>query len=69
MTKHIHIDGMSCGHCSASVEKALRAVAGVREVSVDLAAKMATVQVDDTVTNDTLSKAVTDSGYTVIGID
>ena len=38
-------------------------------VSVDLAAKMATVQVDDTVTNDTLSKAVTDSGYTVIGID
>ncbi len=69
MTKQIHIDGMSCGHCSASVEKALRAVAGVREVSVDLAAKMATVQVDDTVTNDTLSKAVTDSGYTVIGID
>ncbi|MDO5675337.1 MAG: heavy metal translocating P-type ATPase [bacterium] len=69
MTKRIHIDGMSCGHCSASVEKALRAVAGVREVSVDLAAKMATVQVDEKVTNDTLSKAVTDSGYTVIGID
>lgn len=69
MTKRIHIDGMSCGHCSATVEKALRAVAGVREVSVDLAAKMATVQVDETVTNDTLSKAVTDGGYTVIGID
>ena len=69
MTKRIHIDGMSCGHCSASVEKALWALAGVREVSVDLAAKMATVQVDETVTNDALAKAVTDSGYTVIGID
>lgn len=69
MTKRIHIDGMSCAHCSASVEKALRAVAGVQEVQVDLAAKSATVQVADGVTNDSLSKAVTDAGYTVTGIN
>ena len=69
MTKRIHIDGMSCGHCSASVEKALRAVAGVHNVEVDLAAKSATVQADEKLSNEALSKAVTDAGYTVIGID
>lgn len=69
MTKRILIDGMSCGHCSASVEKALRAIAGVQDVNVDLAAKSATVQASDAVTNESLSKAVTDAGYTVRSID
>ena len=68
MQKTISIEGMACGHCSARVEKALRGVPGVREVAVDLAAKTAAVEADDCVAEAALSKAVTDSGYTVVGI-
>jgi len=67
--KQIRIEGMTCGHCSASVEKALRAVPGVQEVVVDLAAKEAAVQVDGTVNDEALRKAVTEAGYTVIDIE
>ena len=69
MKKQIRIEGMTCGHCSASTEKALRAVPGVQEVVVDLAAKNATVQVDGTVNDEALRKAVTEAGYTVIDIE
>ena len=33
----IKIEGMSCGHCTAAVEAALKAVPGVQSVVVDLA--------------------------------
>lgn len=42
MTKIIKIGGMSCGHCSARVEKALSALGDIK-VSVDLKAGTATV--------------------------
>jgi copper chaperone CopZ len=37
------IEGMTCGHCSAAVKKALEGVDGVSEARVDLAAGRATV--------------------------
>ena len=37
------IGGMSCNHCKANVERAIRGVAGVTDVYVDLAAGTATV--------------------------
>ena len=43
MQKIIRIDGMSCGHCSARVEKALSALGDVK-VSVDLKAGTAVVE-------------------------
>ena len=68
MQKTIRIEGMACGHCSARVEKALRALPGVQNVKVDLEAKTALVEAEDSVAETALSKAVTDSGYTVTGI-
>ena len=68
MQKTLRIEGMACGHCSARVDKALRAVAGVREVKVDLEAKTAAVEADDSVAEAALVQAVTASGYTVTGI-
>lgn len=67
-TKNIQIEGMSCGHCSARVEKALSAVPGVSNVHVDLAVKTATVTAEDSVADKALSDAVTDAGYEVTGI-
>ncbi|MDR1685505.1 MAG: cadmium-translocating P-type ATPase, partial [Desulfovibrio sp.] len=43
MNKNIAIRGMNCGHCTSSVEKALRAVPGVTRVHVDLASGTAAV--------------------------
>jgi Cu+-exporting ATPase len=66
-TVTIHIEGMSCGHCSAHVEKALNALEGV-SAKVDLAAKQAVCTVSSAITDDQLAQAVTDAGYTVVGM-
>ena len=65
MTKTIVIKGMMCAHCQAHVEKALNALPGVT-ATVNLEAGTATVQGD--VTDETLTKAVTDAGYEVVEI-
>jgi copper chaperone len=39
----IKIEGMSCGHCKAAVEKALKEVAGVTSAAVNLEKKEAVV--------------------------
>lgn len=67
VTETIKIEGMMCGHCKENVEKSIGAVAGVSEVSVDLAAKRATVTYDPAVANpDAIKAAVTKAGYTVV---
>ena len=43
MTTTISIEGMMCAHCQAHVEKALKEVAGVTEVTVSLENKNAVV--------------------------
>jgi copper chaperone len=40
----LKIEGMTCGHCSAAVKKALEGVDGVQEARVDLAAGRAVVE-------------------------
>lgn len=59
------IEGMSCQHCVAHVETALRRVAGVRNVKVDLDRKRAVVEVEAGVTDDQLQAAVEEMGYEV----
>ena len=60
----LKIEGMSCGHCKMSVEKALKAVAGVVSASVDLEKKEAVVT--GTADRDALVKAVEDTGFDVV---
>ena len=68
MTKTMSIEGMMCGHCSARVEKALKELAGVTAVTISLEDKNAVVTVEESVTDEMLTKAVTDAGYEVTGI-
>lgn len=63
--KTMIIDGMMCMHCKAHVEKALNAIDGV-SATVDLENKAAYINGD--ISDDVLTKAVTDAGYTVISI-
>ena len=66
MERTYRIDGMTCGHCVAAIEKELRTVAGVSTVSVDLAAGAATVA-GDGFTDDAVAAAVDEAGYEVVG--
>ena len=68
MTRTITIEGMMCSHCTGRVQKALEAVEGVTEVTVNLEQKNAVVQAGDSVMDEALTKAVTDAGYEVKGI-
>lgn len=65
-TTVLNVEGMTCGHCKASVEKALTALDGVSKAEVNLDAKNVTVSYDpDKVQEAGLRKAVTDAGYQV----
>ncbi len=67
MVKKIAIEGMSCGHCVARVEKALKSVTGVTAVEVSLAEKSASVT-GEGLADEALRAAVEDAGYEVTGL-
>lgn len=69
MTVTLNIEGMTCGHCTASVEKALLAVPGVSAAKADLAAKNAVVTAAGNVDTKALAAAVDDIGFDVVGME
>ncbi len=62
----IKIEGMTCGHCAMTVTKELSALAGVSDAKVDHANGSAVVELEG-VSNQQLSDAVTEAGYTAKG--
>lgn len=60
--KTIEVKGMSCGHCKASVEKAMAGVPGVENVQVDLEGAKATFE-DKGVDLDALKAAIDKVGF------
>lgn len=63
MEKKLHVEGMMCMHCKASVEKVLGAVPGVTAVAVDLETKSAVVTCDAGVMDAALIAAVEKKGF------
>ncbi|MFW2352098.1 heavy metal translocating P-type ATPase [Aliarcobacter butzleri] len=66
MEKILKVDGMTCGHCKARVEKVVTAIDGVDSVEVDLASKNVTVKMSKDISEQTLSDVIVDAGYEVI---
>ena len=66
MEKILKVDGMTCGHCKARVEKVVSAIDGVDSVEVDLASKNVTVKMSKDISEQTLSDVIVDAGYEVI---
>lgn len=64
-TVSLPIEGMTCASCVGRVERALKAVAGVLDASVNLATERADIRLAETVGRGSLVRAVEDSGYTV----
>ena len=59
------VEGMMCNNCRAHVEKALSEVKGVRTAVADLEKKSVTVEVKESVSEETLKAAVVAAGYKV----
>ncbi len=68
MKKTIVITGMMCGHCEATVKKALEALDGVESAEVSHVAGTAIVTLSREVSDEVLTKAVTDKDYEVTQI-
>ncbi len=66
--KSITIEGMTCQHCVARVEKSLKELDGVVEAKVDLASKTAKLKLWEDVNDELIRTAVDDAGYQVIEI-
>ena len=63
MKQQYDITGMTCSACSAHVEKAVRKLADVEAVSVNLLTNSMTVEAKETVSAETVVRAVVDAGY------
>lgn len=61
----IGIEGMTCASCVARVEKAIHAIPGVAEASVNLGTETATVTADASVDIGALQRAVEKAGYSI----
>ena len=68
MEKTIKIEGMMCGHCEATVKKALEAIEQVSEAVVSHEAGTAVVKLTADVADNVLKKAVEDKDYKVTSI-
>lgn len=61
------LEGLTCGHCVQTVEKSVRAVAGVDSVAVTLVAgSTSTLTVAGPASPETVRAAVVSAGYTVV---
>lgn len=65
MEKTMKITGMMCGHCEATVKKALEALEQVDEAIVSHEEGTAVVKLNSDISNDVLKKTVEDKDYTV----
>ena len=69
MKKIVYVNGMSCAHCQAAVEKALMGVPGVEKAEVDLKKKLAVVCLKEAVSDEALMGAVNEAGYEAVSVE
>lgn len=61
----VTVVGMTCGHCTSSVQEEVGEVAGVRSVEVDLASGAVTVTADREIGRPEIEAAVVEAGYSL----
>jgi len=64
------VNGLVCAFCATGIEKTFKAQPAVDNVHVDLDSKLVTINTKDDQKMDdaTVTKLITDAGYTVTGI-
>ncbi|XPV76243.1 MAG: cation transporter [Desulfovibrio sp.] len=61
----IIVKGMSCGHCTSSVEKTLNALDGISETKADQLSGEVTYKSEGKVTVETIAEAIVKIGFEV----
>lgn len=64
-TTTIAVDGMTCGHCAASVREEISEIAGVTGVAVDVESGRVDITSESALNPADVGAAVTEAGYTV----
>ena len=59
----LNVEGMSCGHCSGTVQKALEGIEGISDVLVDLKGKKAVFEADNENLIAEAVKKIDEAGY------
>lgn len=57
------IKGMHCASCASNIQRSLASVKGVRNIGINVIMKKGTADVDDSVSEAELKKAVQRAGY------
>jgi len=60
------VEGMTCGHCVASVKEEVGGLAGVQAVDVDLATGAVKVRSAEPLSRDAVEAAVVEAGYQLV---
>ena len=60
------VQGMTCGHCVASVTEEVKGIAGVSDVSVELESGAVTVTSDAPLDTAAVKAAVQEAGYELV---
>ena len=71
MKKKITIEGMHCASCVANIERSLKKISGIRDVSVSLITHKAIIDTDDKilVSDENIREAIKRVGYKPIKIE
>lgn len=69
MEKTIHIEGMMCPHCEATVKKALLAIDGVNDVYVSHQEKLARITCEHEIDHEVLKTSIEAKDFEVKGIE
>ena len=64
----IAISGMHCASCASNIERSLRKVPGVKNVSVSILTNKSIVESEDNVSEEELKQAVVRTGYKVVEV-
>ena len=64
MTHQFTVDGMNCGHCEATVTRAIKQLDAAAQVSIDRARKSVTVQSEQP--REALAAAISEADYEVL---
>ena len=65
MTTTVNIKGMSCGHCVMSVSQALKQMADVKDVQVDLDNAKATIEHEKPIDMGKVRDVIEKAGYEI----
>ncbi|MCZ4562601.1 heavy-metal-associated domain-containing protein [Rhodococcus sp. IEGM 1401] len=60
------VEGMTCGHCAASVKEEVSEIAGVTGVDVDVDSGAVVVSSDSALDDATVDAAVVEAGYRLV---